>query len=83
MTKRATCMAPRLNPRSGCGTVFKLTPPLTDGGDWTETILHSFPSTDDDGFEVVGGVVLGKNGVLFGVTAAGGAGGGTVFAVIR
>jgi uncharacterized repeat protein (TIGR03803 family) len=71
------------NPRSACGTVFTLTPPSTDGGDWTETVLHSFPSTDDDGFVVVGGVVLGKNGVLFGITAFGGAGGGTVFAVIR
>jgi uncharacterized repeat protein (TIGR03803 family) len=68
---------------SGCGTVFKLTPPSTAGGSWTETILHGFPSNENDGFAVLGGVVLGKNGVLFGVTVAGGIGAGTVFAVVR
>ena len=68
---------------SGCGTVFKLTPPSTAGGSWTETILHGFPSTENDGFAVLGGVVLGKNGVLFGVTAFGGAGAGAVFGVAK
>src|SRR5580700_10809225 len=27
---------------SGCGSVFQLTPPVEQGGAWTETILHSF-----------------------------------------
>jgi len=31
----------------GYGTVFRLTPPVSGSGHWTETILHGF--TDDDG----------------------------------
>jgi hypothetical protein len=26
----------------GCGTVFKLVPPSTQGGSWTESVLHAF-----------------------------------------
>ena len=49
---------------SGCGTVFKLAP------DGTETVIHSFDSTDGDG--VWGGVILDGKGNLYGTTTYGG-----------
>jgi hypothetical protein len=56
----------------GCGTVFKLAPPTSEGGDWTETIVHSFDTTTTDGDVPSGGLLRWKNGVLFGVTFEGG-----------
>jgi uncharacterized repeat protein (TIGR03803 family) len=72
---------------SGCGTVFELSPPASEGGDWTETILHSFPPGSSlpskDGTEPDCGLFRATNGVLFGVTAGAGRGNeGTVFAVV-
>lgn len=69
----------------GCGTVFELSPPALQGGDWTETVLHSFgpPQSTTDGSEPQSGLMLGKNGVLFGVTPYGGRGSsGVVFGVV-
>jgi hypothetical protein len=63
-----------LSDSTSCGTVFKLTKPTTEGGDWTETILHSFGTTASDGLLPSGGVLYWKNGVLFGVTSGGGRG---------
>jgi uncharacterized repeat protein (TIGR03803 family) len=64
----------------GCGTVYSLTPPTSPGGYWTETVLHRFSGSD--GASPLAGVVVGKNGVLYGTTASGGpGGGGTVFAL--
>ena len=57
----------------GCGTVFQLTPPATVGAAWTETVIYRFTGTNGDGAFPVAGVVLGKNGVLFGTTTFGGA----------
>ena len=66
---------------SNAGTVFFFTPPATPGGAWTETVLHSFKG-GDDGANPVAGLVIGKNGVLYGTTSSGGtSGGGTVFAL--
>jgi uncharacterized repeat protein (TIGR03803 family) len=50
---------------AGCGTVFKIAP------DGTETVLHSFNISD--GVAPEGGLVLGKNGKLYGTTQLGGA----------
>jgi uncharacterized repeat protein (TIGR03803 family) len=61
------------------GTVFKLSP--SDGG-WTETILYSFTSgiNGPGGDNPVGGLVMDREGRLYGVTTDGGEyGGGTVF----
>ncbi len=67
----------------GCGTVFELTPPAAGGADWTETILHSFPTVVKDAASPISGVIFGKNGNLYGVTPSGGSGGlGTVFSVV-
>lgn len=68
---------------NGCGTVFQLAPPTSPGDDWTETVLHSF-GEGNDGSSLSGGLILGKNGVLFGVTLVGGINGeGMVFAVVE
>jgi hypothetical protein len=56
----------------GCGTVFQLTPPAAPGGPWTETVIHSFTALNGDGAYPAAGVVLGKNGVLYGTTQYGG-----------
>jgi uncharacterized repeat protein (TIGR03803 family) len=55
----------------GCGTVFELTPPASPGGDWTETILFSFPAGSAPRAPAFG-VVIGKDGVLYGSTRYGG-----------
>jgi len=63
----------------GCGTIFKLTPPTSPGGDWTESVLHAF-SGGKDGGEPWGGLAFGKNGVLYGTAELGGSGkNGAVF----
>jgi len=69
-------------PESGCGTVFQLIPPTSDGGSWIENVLHVFD--DGEGDAINGGVVIGKNGLLFGVTVGGGThNNGVVYAVVR
>ena len=57
-----------------CGTVFKLSPPKTKGGKWTEKVLHSFNHTD--GWYADTGLIFDGAGNLYGTTAEGGAGGG-------
>ena len=57
---------------SGCGTVFKLTPPVTVGGFWTETVIYNFTGVDGDGVGPQASLVLGNNGALYGTTTAGG-----------
>jgi hypothetical protein len=72
---------------SNNGTVFALNPPATPGGAWTETVLHSFAGSPDDGANPQVGVVIGGAGVIYGTTAGGGisacifGGCGTVFSL--
>jgi uncharacterized repeat protein (TIGR03803 family) len=56
---------------AGCGIVFKLTP---SKGQWTETVLYNFCSQSQcaDGNAPTAGVVLDKNGNLYGTTQWGG-----------
>ena len=53
---------------NGDGTVFELSP--TDGGGWTETVLHSF--NGDDGLSPSAGLVFDGAGNLYGTTFSGG-----------
>ena len=67
---------------AGAGTVFKLTPPTTSGGAWTQSVLHSFCSQSgcSDGFEPIAGLIFDTVGALYGTTFSGGASdSGTVF----
>ena len=60
-----------------CGTVFKLSPPKTKGGAWTEKVLHSFKGVVagaqfGDGANPNGGLVLDSKGAIYGTTYFGG-----------
>jgi hypothetical protein len=54
-----------------CGVVFKLNPPKTKGGKWTEKVLHNFAS-GTDGANPNGGLVLDGKGNVYGTTFGGG-----------
>ncbi len=54
---------------TGCGTVFRLDPPGSPGGAWTETVLYSFTGTSDGGFP---NAVVYRDGVLYGTVTFGG-----------
>ena len=72
---------------SGCGTVFKLTPPSSPAGQWTETVLYNFCTNYVnrqclDGFFPHSQLTFDKAGNLYGTASSGGsghAGGGIVF----
>lgn len=49
---------------AGFGFVFELSPPATEGGVWTETILHNFQGGLTDGAEPSGGVTFDGAGNL-------------------
>jgi uncharacterized repeat protein (TIGR03803 family) len=67
---------------NGVGTVYKLSP--KSGGGWTEKVIYSFSGTGGDGQLPAAGVVIGKNGVLYGTTSFGGANSsGTVFQLTK
>ncbi len=69
-----SCNAP-----DGCGTVFKLAPPVAPSVTWTETVLHSFTGSPDAAVPAKR-LVLDAEGNLYGTTRDGGANGnGTVF----
>jgi hypothetical protein len=60
-----------------CGTVFKLSPPKTKGGKWTEQVLYSFKGVEagkdfGDGANPNGGLVLDDEGKIYGTTYFGG-----------
>jgi uncharacterized repeat protein (TIGR03803 family) len=67
---------------SNAGTVYSVAPPTSPGGAWTETVLYSFKGGPADG-SAPEGVVAGRDGVLYGVTVAGGSktNAGTVFSL--
>ena len=53
-----------------CGTIFELTPPSTQGGPWTETVLHAF-GKGSDGANPTAGLTFGLRGSIFGTTSSG------------
>ncbi len=62
--------------QDGCGTVFKLT---RSGGNWTESVIHSFGQSGD-GMIPWAGVIFDHAGNLYGTTTNGGTyGQGTVY----
>jgi uncharacterized repeat protein (TIGR03803 family) len=65
------------SPYYNCGVVFELS---RSGGSWTESVLHSFSESGNDGLIPYGGVVLDSAGNLYGTTVLGGIdNGGVVF----
>jgi len=64
----------------GCGTVFKLTHGAD--GEWTETVLHRFGNSPNDGALPFAGLVSDANGNMYGTTVEGGEPNqGTVFQI--
>jgi hypothetical protein len=63
------------------GIVYKLSPVV--GGEWTETILHSFQNNGTDGLHPNGNLIMDSSGNLYGTTNSGGTSvqGGTVFEI--
>jgi hypothetical protein len=61
---------------AGCGTVYELSPPKQKGGAWTETMLYSFP-TSEQGYVPIGDLVFDGAGNLYGATLFGGGKGTT------
>jgi hypothetical protein len=57
---------------TGCGVVYKLTPPSNSSTAWTETTLWVFGNTATDGTNPVGDLLPDQHGTLYGVTAGGG-----------
>jgi hypothetical protein len=60
-----------------CGTIFKLNPPKTKGGKWTEKVLHGFKGVAagkqfGDGANPHGGLLLDSKGAIYGATQIGG-----------
>ena len=53
------------------GTVFRLMPPTSGSGDWTETVLHTF-SGRDDGASPWDGLIFDGSGNLYGTASGGG-----------
>jgi uncharacterized repeat protein (TIGR03803 family) len=69
------------SPDYNCGVVFQLS---RSGGSWTESVLHSFSQTGDDGSVPYGGVVQDTAGNLYGTTVIGGVdNGGALFRLTR
>jgi uncharacterized repeat protein (TIGR03803 family) len=59
-------------------TVYALVPPAAPGGAWTEHNVHIFTGSPSDGAVPYAGVVIGKDGVLYGTTENGGSNSGEV-----
>jgi uncharacterized repeat protein (TIGR03803 family) len=60
------------------GAVYQLSPPTSEGGTWTETVIFSFGGTD--GSSPFGRLVFDDAGALYGTTTGGGTGqAGTVY----
>jgi hypothetical protein len=73
-------LAPAYDVADSDGEVYSLTPPASEGGSWTESTVYSFGGVLNDGSNP-GSLLAGSNGDLYGVTAGGGFGDGTVFAL--
>jgi len=56
--------------RTGCGAVYKLSPPV-NGGSWTETLIYQFHNLED-GYYPVSTLVFDKAGNLYGTAEGGG-----------
>ena len=65
----------------GCGTVFELSPPATQGGAWTESVLYNFGAVPDGQFPS-SALLMDASGNLYGETGGGGANlSGTVYEI--
>ena len=54
----------------GCGTIFKLTPPIAPIKRWTKTTLHRFQN-GADGKSPGGPLIYDNDGAIYGTTESG------------
>jgi hypothetical protein len=54
------------------GIAFQLSPPAQPAGAWSETVLHNFAYSFNDGAALVAGMVFDSSGNLYGTTEFGG-----------
>lgn len=55
----------------GCGTIYRLLPPIRSGTPWRYSVLHSFLGGSNGAFPFFG-VTIGPDGSLYGTTSQGG-----------
>jgi uncharacterized repeat protein (TIGR03803 family) len=69
---------------TNCGLVFELLKPATQGGPWTENVLHYFTGANGDGSSPDSSVIFHNGNHLYGTTAYGGndIGDGAVFELL-
>jgi uncharacterized repeat protein (TIGR03803 family) len=66
----------------GFGTVFRLAPPASGSGAWTETVIHTFGGPDDGAYPE-DRLIFDGSGNLYGTASAGGTlGRGVVFELV-
>jgi len=63
----------------GHGVVFEAKPPTKKNPNWGYQVIYRFKGGEADGETPVNGVTSGSNGLLYGMTQAGGAGCGVVY----
>lgn len=63
----------------GCGTVFHFSPPAHSGGSWTKTAIYTFPGFKGDGTGPDAEITFDSQGNIYGTTAGGTSGAGTVY----
>lgn len=60
------------NPVCNCGVAYKLTPPATKGGVWTEKALYAFTGNSDGRLPVAFALTMNSHGIIYGTTIRGG-----------
>jgi uncharacterized repeat protein (TIGR03803 family) len=70
---------PNGNGYVGCGAIFKLKHPNTQGGPWSEEILHRLKGHPTDGSGPNGSLIFDTKGSLYGTAAGGGSADGVAF----
>ncbi len=60
------------DPDCNCGVIYKLVPPATLGGAWTEQPLYAFTGNADGRLPVPFGLTMNSQGVIYGTTLRGG-----------
>ena len=77
-----SCPVSAMNPLAGCGTLYKLNPPSSSSGTWTESVLHRLDASVDG--EYPPHSLVDIKGHLYTTTNIGGVdGSGTVLALKR
>jgi uncharacterized repeat protein (TIGR03803 family) len=57
---------------TGCGVVYRVAPPSSPGGAWTQSVLYTFAGSPKDGAHPMENLALGNSGGIFGTAFTGG-----------